>query len=194
MLLGDTVKLSDYWVGEGRAVNNQGWIGGWAGTRDPAYHSADIPVLWKSDKTVLLPRPSGARGARLYALTDSALVGGTYWTGTPLEGTILKPYLQDLWTGQTVTYSTSGVIYGVSDLGWGVGVRHNASGSTSAALYNANGTVVDLSAITPVPAGWTLSAANGVNGSGWIVGTMRRGDDWVGFLLTPIVSPMRYRP
>jgi probable HAF family extracellular repeat protein len=56
-------------------------------------------------------------------------------------------------------------------------------------LYS-NGTMTDLNTLIDPASGWTLSTANGINDSGWIVGSGRNSVGQVhAFLLTPVPEP-----
>jgi hypothetical protein len=71
--------LPDYSTGEALAVNDQNWIAGWSGSFGDQYSGTDVPMLWKSDRAVVLRLPDGAKGAHVQALSDTGVVGGYYW-------------------------------------------------------------------------------------------------------------------
>jgi probable HAF family extracellular repeat protein len=71
----------------------------------------------------------------------------------------------------------------INDIDQVVGYSDTPSGHR-AFLYQ-NGTMIDLNGMIPSDSGWTLTSANGINNSGWIVGEGLLNGTIRGFLLKP---------
>lgn len=177
--------IPGYLAGEARAVNSQGWIAGWSGLFSEPGLGDDRPMLWKLDKTIVLPLPKGALGARLHAISDTGIVGGIYFAND------IHPYTMNLWTGAVVTYPAigSGQVNGINDAGVAVG----EIARTRPAIFAPDGSVWRLQNLIDGGTNLTLTQAFDIDNLGRIVGAAAGPNGVRGFLLTPVASA-RYVP
>ena len=109
------------------------------------------------------------------------------WVKGGTGGPAGNPQMQDLGT-LGGAYSAA---YGINDSGGVVGVSMDANNSAQHAfIWTSSSGMQDLNALIPSGTGWTLTAANGINANGDIVGygTNPSGVKEA-FLLTPVPEP-----
>lgn len=78
--------------------------------------------------------------------------------------------------------------YGINSSGDIVGDSSLSNGNTDAFLYE-QGHMIDLNILLPTNSGWTLTAARGINDSGWITGQGIIGGLFHAYILRPNAVP-----
>lgn len=148
-----------------RAINASGWIAGHANPSDVAYHA----VLWRDGQAIDL----GTLGGRLSLaedINDAGQVVG--WAETPAgqRRAFLwqNGIMTDLGTLPGHEHSEARAIGRSGEV---VGVSKPPQGGHWRAVLWRDGTITDLNSMLPSGSGWTLWAANAINGAGHITGT-----------------------
>lgn len=78
----------------------------------------------------------------------------------------------------------------INDYGLVVGYSETPYNEMHAVIWGPSHGIVDLNSLVRLPGGWVLKTADGINGSGQIVGTAEVGGKRRAFLVTPTRSPL----
>lgn len=124
-------------------------------------------------------------GSEAWVINNSGLVAGHFWGSGVYQSFLYASGIAiDLGTleGFANTY-----VWGLSDTGQLVGSVTNESGNLSHAFVYTGGELHDLNDLLVADHGWDyLAKTNAVNNSGQIAGYGRIGNQYRGFLLTPV--------
>ena len=167
-----------YWSA-GYAINASGAIAGYAEITFGRFTA----FLWDGSNITLLP-PVGGRSSYAMAVNDDGVVAGS---STNQAGYSRATMWQD---GAARDLGTLGGVAsfasGIDASGSVVGSSFDHSNSYTRAFLYQNGTMLDLNSLLLSPAGWLLTAAYGINGSGQIVGTGIYQGEYRAFRLDPV--------
>lgn len=173
----ETLNLG-YWSA-GYAINASGAIAGYAETTFGRFTA----FLWDGSSIVLLPSVGG-RSSYAMAVNDHGVVAGS---STNQAGYSRATLWRD---GAAIDLGTLGGVAsfasGINASGSVVGSSFDHSNSYMRAFLFQNGTMLDLNSLLLSPAGWLLTAAYGINGSGQIVGTGIYQGEYRAFRLDPV--------
>jgi probable HAF family extracellular repeat protein len=178
--------------GAAYAINNNNHVAvaGYTLTGPP--NDASRATVWAGSTATSLGTFSGGGDSYAFAINNAGLVAGsTYTTGNTPHAT--------LWNGTTITNlgALSGigsVAYAINNNNQVVGYASISGGAAHAALWNGTNPAIDLNSLlgpSASSAGWILTAANGINDKGWIVGNdyNTRTGKHDGFLLSVVAVP-----
>ncbi len=171
----------------GTAINNQGVVTGFS------YGSGSHGFLWSAtDGMSQIPVPAGTSLLSPRDLNDSSRVVGAIRGESGTHAFI--------WSAET-GLATLGVLpgmdasyaVGINNFGAVVGGSYNANGG-KAVLWTESGGLIDLNDVVDSSgAGWILSAAGGINDSGWIVGTGSGPHGAHAFILQPYEGDLPHK-
>ena len=172
-------KNNDWWnVAQG--VNNSGVV---AGTSYDAVGNF-FGFVWRQGKMVKMGTLGGA-WSQAYAINNKGQITGLAYTKNGgAHGFIANCatcLMRDLGTFAGSTSTVWG--FGINDLG--VVVGQSTFQSTYHAFVYSGGKIKDLNSMIPAGSGWELTEANGINGSGQIVGMGTLKGQTHAYLLTP---------
>lgn len=165
-----------------KQLNNSNHLVGIAGLSDQTLMFFDL----ETDKHFLFPLNETILS---FVLNDQDLVVGIvkdkFFVWYPLENRFLEYPFQSPWPHAELVELTA-----INEAGQVVGYARSTQNREELYpfIWDAKQGIKDLNQLLNLPSGLTLSIANGLNNQGQIVGSAKKNNQYIGFILTPCQS------